>query len=629
MVEFTPILTQAILALPSNSSEARSVIYDNARAALIKSIKSADKNASKQQIEAISLELEDAILEVETEEKFRERYNLSHDHLDASQIQPLDEPSRQKFSSQKVDTVHTLRRNQKGTFNLEYKLRISFEELLHSQINSDEKNLADQSGVIIEKELPPVQTGRKLLSASLTLLAIFILLAALVFGRWENVISIFENADQIFGLQNHGENRNDQEISNAATFNSLGSIEQENQNFNEKISKGINVDSNLSTNAALINSNKNTINNNNESQVFGQAMATLLYDAASNISTPKNVNLGEINWSIETITNTKGEDVATIQASIRPTIEGSGIVFSMQPASEENSNVSHFIDIRVDPFDKYFESEIKNISFINVKSVGNEVGVTLSGIPKKISEDHFQIVLPSSAQVCSLSLLQEREIIEFPIEFISGKRAKVRLVKGDEGFKVFDTVLANWREKIIEKVPQCALIYEETSALATPELTFGEVVWGAANNIQFEQVFTGISAAVNFQQLTFGSQISIKPNLDSNLDASHIVEIEFEIPNYLNGGGVKQVNGIIVKNAEHSLGNNLLTVSSQVNSHLSWVALSKVGLAEERNKMLLSGISWIEFPMIFNNDKRAVITLELGASGKSVFQSILTAWNPT
>ena len=130
MVEFTPILTQAILVLPSDSAEARSVIYDNTRAALIKSIKSADIKASKQQIEAISLKLEDAILEVETEEKFRERYNLSHDHLDSSQIQPLHEPSRQQFSSQKVDAVHTFHPNQKGTLNLENKLRISFEEFI-------------------------------------------------------------------------------------------------------------------------------------------------------------------------------------------------------------------------------------------------------------------------------------------------------------------------------------------------------------------------------------------------------------------------------------------------------------------------------------------------------------------
>ena len=617
MVEFSPILTRAVLALPSNNTEARNVIYDNARAALITSIKLADKKASKQQIEAITLELEDAILEVETEEKFRERYNLSYDHLDASQNQPKHEPSHQQFS------------NKKGTINLENKLRISFEELLHSQINSNEKNLTDHTGVTIEKELQPVQTGRKLLSASLTLLAIFIVLAALVFGRWGNVISLFEITGQIFGLKNQGENQNEKVISNATTFNSLGSVEQNNHNVVETINRDVKVDSDLSTNAALKNSNKNTVNSNDESQAFGQAIATLFYDAASNISTPENINLGEIKWSIETKTNTKGENVATLQASIRPTIKSSGIVFSMQPVSEENSNMSHFIDIRVDPFDKYFESEIKNISFIDVKSEGNEVGITLSGIPKKISEDHFQIVLPTSAQVCSLSLLQEHEIIEFQIEFTSGKRAKVRLVKGDEGSEVFDSVLANWRNKFIVKVPHCALIYEETSALATPELTFGEVVWDAANNIQSEQVFTGIGAAVNFQQLTFESLISIKPNLDSNLDASHIVEIKFEIPNHLNGGGIKEVNGIIVKNAEHSVGNKLLTVSSQVNSHLSWVALSKVGLAEERNKMLLSGISWIEFPMIFNNDKRAVITLELGASGKSVIQSILTAWNPT
>ena len=388
--------------------------------------------------------------------------------------------------------------------------------------------------------MQPVQTGRKLLSASLTLLAIFIVLATLVFGRWGNVISHFENAGQIFGLQNQGENLNDEVISNAATFNSLGSIEQENQNFNERISKGINEDSNLSTNAALKNPNKNTINNNDESQIFGQAIATLLYDAASNNSTPKNVNLGKIKWSIETGFNTEGENVTTIQALIKPSEESSGIVFSMQPATEEISNVSHFIDIRVDPFDKYFESEIKNIAFVDVKSVGNEMGVTLSSIPKKISKDHFQIVLPTSAQVCSLSLLQEREIIEFQIEFISGKRAKVRLVKGAEGTKVFDTVLANWRDKFIEKVPHCALIYEETNASAAPELTFGEVVWGATDNIQSEQVLTGIGATVNFQQLTFESQISIKPNFDSNLDASHIVEIEFEIPNHLYGGGVKR-----------------------------------------------------------------------------------------
>ena len=83
-------------------------------------------------------------------------------------------PSHQQFSNQKV------------TFSQESKLRISFEELLLSQIESSGKKLTNQTGFTIERELQPAQTRRKLLSASLTLLVIFIVLATLVFGRWEN-----------------------------------------------------------------------------------------------------------------------------------------------------------------------------------------------------------------------------------------------------------------------------------------------------------------------------------------------------------------------------------------------------------------------------------------------------------
>ena len=383
----------------------------------------------------------------------------------------------------------------------------------------------------------------------------------------------------MFGSQNQVENQKDQENSNSATFNSFESVEQNNHNVSETINRGIKVDSDLSTNATLKNSSKNTVGSNDESQVFEQANATLYYDAASNISTSANVNLGKIKWSIETKVNSESENVTTIHALVKPSVESSGILFSMQPASKENLNVSHFLDIRVDPFDKYFDSEIKKIAFVDVKSTRDEKGVTLSGIPKKISEGHFQIALSAATQVCNLSLLQEREIIEFPIEFNSGKRAKVRLVKGDDGFKVFNTVIANWRDKFVEKVPHCALIYKEISALATPELTFGEVVWSATNNIQSNQVFTGISATVNFQNLTFESQISIKPNFDSNLDASHIVEIKFEIPNHLNGGGIKEVNGIIVKNAEHLTWKqfNHSIVASKFSSFLGRIIKSWIG----------------------------------------------------
>jgi hypothetical protein len=115
-------------------------------------------------------------------------------------------------------------------------------------------------------------------------------------------------------------------------------------------------------------------------------------------------------------------------------------------------------------------------------------------------------------------------------------------------------------------------------------------------------------------------------NSDQALPASHTVEITFNLPADFPFGGISNVPGILMKQAEQTRGAPLAGLAVKVTSGVFLIGLSAVESDMQRNLQLLKERPWLDIPMVYNNGRRAILALEKGTPGERVFEEAFKAW---
>ncbi|WP_298819965.1 hypothetical protein [uncultured Roseibium sp.] len=175
---------------------------------------------------------------------------------------------------------------------------------------------------------------------------------------------------------------------------------------------------------------------------------------------------------------------------------------------------------------------------------------------------------------------------------------------------------------------QRSILYEEgedTGGSGTAAQ--GAVVW----NIEEETNLDGrsqavLSAEIEIPERDVKVDIRIKPNDDTSLPASHLVEIKYEFPENFAAGDVVNVPGLVMKPTEEARGDALIGASVKVSPGFFWIALSSLPNEQQRNMALLRERGWIDIPMLYENGKRGILTLEKGAAGEDAVEKAISSW---
>jgi hypothetical protein len=120
--------------------------------------------------------------------------------------------------------------------------------------------------------------------------------------------------------------------------------------------------------------------------------------------------------------------------------------------------------------------------------------------------------------------------------------------------------------------------------------------------------------------------IIFRRNRDDALPASHLIEVAFELPVEFPGGGISNLPGLIMKVTENARGDALIGASARVSDGLFWIALSSSETDETHNLELLKDRGWIDLPMLYDNGRRAILTVEKGSDGAAAIDEAITAW---
>lgn len=177
-------------------------------------------------------------------------------------------------------------------------------------------------------------------------------------------------------------------------------------------------------------------------------------------------------------------------------------------------------------------------------------------------------------------------------------------------------------------VAQRSILYEEGAGEnGAGTASQGEVVWAIKEETDLDgKKQEVLTAEVRIPERNVSVDIRLKPNEDSSLPASHLVEIKYNFPKDFPAGDVQNVPGLVMKPTEQARGDALIGASVKVSEGYFWIALSNISSERERNIGLLRERGWIDIPMLYDNGKRGILTLEKGPTGTKAVEDAVQAW---
>jgi hypothetical protein len=177
-------------------------------------------------------------------------------------------------------------------------------------------------------------------------------------------------------------------------------------------------------------------------------------------------------------------------------------------------------------------------------------------------------------------------------------------------------------------VAQRVVLYEEAPDDPQGVRSIGTVVW----RTEIKPAAPGrapelaVRGDIEVPERKMTVSFTLRRNTDQSLPASHTIEIVFALPPDSPVGGVQNVPGVLMKQAEQTRGTPLAGLAVKVTPGYFLIGLSALETDVQRNITLLKDRPWFDIPIVYNNNRRAILALEKGTPGEKVFAQAFAAW---
>jgi len=177
-------------------------------------------------------------------------------------------------------------------------------------------------------------------------------------------------------------------------------------------------------------------------------------------------------------------------------------------------------------------------------------------------------------------------------------------------------------------VAQRVVLYEEDPADPAGKQYVGTAAW------RTETVSPGpgqppdvvIRANIEIPDRQMKVAWSLRRNTDKSLPASHTVDLMFTLPSDFPHGGIANIPGLLMKQAEQTRGVPLAGQSVKVTTGYFLIGLSAVESDLQRNVQLLKERTWFDIPIVYTDGRRAILAVEKGPPGETAFADAFNAW---
>ena len=175
---------------------------------------------------------------------------------------------------------------------------------------------------------------------------------------------------------------------------------------------------------------------------------------------------------------------------------------------------------------------------------------------------------------------------------------------------------------------QKVVLYEEDPADPNGKRFVGSAIWRTetVTPAPGQPPELAIRADVEVPERKLAMTWSLRRNTDKGLPATHTVEIMFKLPADFPAGGILNVPGILMKQAEQTRGVPLAGLAVKVTNDVYLIGLSNLDADKERNLQALKERGWFDIPIVYSNNRRAILAMEKGTPGERAFADAFKAW---
>jgi hypothetical protein len=170
------------------------------------------------------------------------------------------------------------------------------------------------------------------------------------------------------------------------------------------------------------------------------------------------------------------------------------------------------------------------------------------------------------------------------------------------------------------------VLYEEDPAEAAGKRLIGTATWRIETDTPGQAPDLAVRCDVEIPERQLALTIWIRRNRDQALPASHTVDLKFAVGADFPFGGISNVSGILMKEAEATRGSPLKGLAIKVTSGFYLLGLSAVETDAQLNLELLKERSWLDIPVVYSNGRRAIVTVEKGVTGERTFAEAFRDW---
>ena len=177
-------------------------------------------------------------------------------------------------------------------------------------------------------------------------------------------------------------------------------------------------------------------------------------------------------------------------------------------------------------------------------------------------------------------------------------------------------------------VAQRVVLYDEDPSDQQGKQYVGSAVWRTEQvpGTAGQPADMAIRADIDIPDRKMKISLVFRRNTDASLPASHTAELTFVMPPDVNGGGISNVPGMLMKTNEQTRGTPLAGLAVKVTDGFFLLGLSNVDADRQRNIQLLKERAWLDIPLVYANQRRAIVAVEKGAPGERVFNEVFAAW---
>lgn len=179
-------------------------------------------------------------------------------------------------------------------------------------------------------------------------------------------------------------------------------------------------------------------------------------------------------------------------------------------------------------------------------------------------------------------------------------------------------------------VAQRAVLFEESAGGGDQGLQqyVGNVLWSTETFRPSAggEPDIGIRAVVTIPDRDIKATLRLRRNQDPSIPASHIVEVQFDLPPNFDLGAASNVPGMRAKSSEGAQGVPLTGLAVRVAPGYFLIGLSSLDADRQRNLSLLITRNFLDIPIVFENGRRAILVLDKGLPGDQAFRQAFMSW---